>query len=50
MFYTGFFILLALAFYFILVQVIPGFGKKRVAPISYIRPFSFTDPGWQDFY
>ena len=42
-FYTGFFVVLVLAFYFILTKAIPGFGQKQVAPISYIRPFSFTD-------
>ena len=49
MFYTGFFIILAVAFYFILVQVIPGFNKKGVAPISYVRPFTFMDEEGQPF-
>ncbi len=43
MFYTGFFVLLAVAFYFILVKVIPGFSKKGVAPVSFVRPFSFIN-------
>lgn len=43
LFYTGFFIVLAVAFYFILVKIIPGYNKKGVAPVSFIRPFSFTD-------
>ncbi len=43
MFYTGFFILLAIAFYFALAQSIPGFSKKGVAPISFVRPFSFSN-------
>ncbi len=42
-FYTGFFILLATGFYLVLTQVIPGFTKRKVNPISYIRPFAFTN-------
>lgn len=45
--YIGFFAFLVLAFYFILTQVIPGFGEKKVAPISFVKPFSFTN---QDGY
>jgi protein SCO1/2 len=47
MFYTGFFIILAVAFYFILVQVIPGFAKKGVTPVSYVRPFTFLNQDGQ---
>ena len=43
LFYTGFFVVLAVAFYFILVGLIPGFDKKGVAPIGFIRPFAFTN-------
>ena len=43
LFYIGFFVVLALAFYFILTLVIPDFGKKKINPISYVRPFAFTD-------
>ena len=42
LFYISFFILLFAAFYFILMKIIPGFGKKNIPPISFIRPFSFT--------
>lgn len=42
-FYTGFFAVLAVGFYFVLTQVIPDFGKKKSPPISYVRPFSFND-------
>ena len=42
-FYIGFFVTLAVAFYFVLTQIIPGFGKKSIPPISYVRPFSFTN-------
>ncbi|MEO7924775.1 MAG: SCO family protein [Chitinophagaceae bacterium] len=41
LFYIGFFVALALVFYFVLSLVIPGFTKKGVAPVSYVRPFSF---------
>ena len=41
--YIGFFILLALVFYFVLTQIIPGFTKRGVSPISYIRPFAFAN-------
>jgi protein SCO1/2 len=40
-FYIGFFITLVIAFYFVLTALIPDFGKKKTAPISYVRPFSF---------
>ena len=43
LFYIVFFIVLAGGFYFALTRIIPGFGKKRIPPISYIRPFSFTN-------
>jgi len=42
LFYIGFFVVLALAFYFILSLIIPGFSKVKTNPVSYIRPFSFT--------
>lgn len=42
-FYTAFFVLLAVGFYFILVKVIPGYNKRGVAPVSFIRPFSFLN-------
>jgi len=47
--YTGFFIALALGFYFVLAQVIPGFTKKGVAPVSFVRPFAFTTQDGQPF-
>ena len=40
-FYTGFFVCLALAFYAVLAVTIPGFTKRGVPPVSYIRPFQF---------
>jgi len=42
-FYIVFFSLLVVAFYFVLTKLAPEFGKKEINPISYIRPFSFTN-------
>ena len=41
-FYIGFFITLIIVFYFVLTALIPDFGKKKIAAISYVRPFAFT--------
>lgn len=49
MLYTIFFVVLAVGFYFVLVKVIPGFDKKGVAPISFIRPFNFTNQDGKAF-
>src|SRR3984893_10536137 len=43
LFYIVFFTALVVGFYFALTSLIPGFGKIRVAPVSYIRPFSFIN-------
>lgn len=43
LFYIGFFVALALIFYFVLTLIIPGFGKKYIPPISFVRPFSFIN-------
>jgi protein SCO1/2 len=43
MFYIGFFVVLALVFYFVLTRVIPGFGKKKVMPVSTVKAFSFIN-------
>lgn len=45
--YTAFFIALALIFYAALVYTIPGFTKRGVAPISFVRPFQFTNQDGQ---
>ena len=42
LFYTGFFVVLAAGFYFVLTRVIPGFGQKTMQTGSYVRPFSLT--------
>jgi protein SCO1/2 len=47
MFYTGFFIVLAVGLYFVLAQIIPGYTKKGVAPVSFVRPFAFTSQDGQ---
>lgn len=41
--YIGFFTVLMLVFYFVLTLVIPGFGKKKIPPISFITSFSFVN-------
>ncbi len=41
--YTGFFVTLALGFYFVLTQVIPGFGKVKINPVSSVQPFAFIN-------
>jgi protein SCO1/2 len=43
LFYIGFFIALALVFYFILTLLIPGYGKIKSPRISVVQPFSFTN-------
>jgi protein SCO1 len=48
-FYISFFIVLVIAFYFFLTALIPDFGKKRIPPISYVRPFSFIDQDGKTF-
>ncbi len=45
--YTAFFVLLALVFYAVLVYTIPGFTKRGVAPISFVRPFQFINQDGQ---
>jgi protein SCO1/2 len=41
--YIGFFAILLIGFWTALVSLIPDFGKKRMPPISYVRPFTFTN-------
>lgn len=43
LFYIVFFSVLVIVFYFIITRLVPEFSKKRIEPISYIRPFSFTN-------
>jgi protein SCO1/2 len=42
-FYIIFFSLLVVAFYAVLITVIPGFKKSKLPPVSYVQPFSFTN-------
>lgn len=41
--YIGFFVALALIFYLVLTLIIPGFGKVKSPPVSFVKPFSFTN-------
>jgi protein SCO1/2 len=41
--YLGFFVVLAVGFYFALTALIPGFGKVTIPRVSYVRPFSYTN-------
>ena len=47
--YIGFFTLLVIGFYFVLTALIPDFNKKRIPPVSYVRPFAFTDQNGKIF-
>ena len=46
-FYIIFFSFLVVAFYAVLINVIPGFTKSKLPPISYVQPFSFTNQDGQ---
>ncbi|MBK5269791.1 MAG: SCO family protein, partial [Bacteroidia bacterium] len=43
LFYIVFFSVLVIGFYFALTNLVPAFGKRKINPISYVRPFSFTN-------
>ena len=47
LFYIGFFVVLVVGFYFALTALIPDFNKKRIPPVSYVRPFSFINQDGQ---
>lgn len=42
-FYTVFFTVLAVSFFFILSAIIPDYGKVRIKPISTVQPFQFVN-------
>ena len=42
-FFIVFFFLLVIGFYYTMSQLIPGFGKSRLAPIGRVLPFAFTN-------
>jgi len=48
-FYIIFFLFLLLAFYTVLINVIPGFTKSKLPPISYVQPFAFTNQDGKKF-
>ncbi|HET9826146.1 MAG TPA: SCO family protein, partial [Chitinophagaceae bacterium] len=48
-FYIVFFSVLVVAFYAVLINVIPGFSKSKLPPISYVQPFSFTNQDGKNF-
>ena len=45
--YLGFFAVLVLIFYFALSRLIPGFSQKKLAPVSFVKPFSFINQDGQ---
>ncbi|MBL7742605.1 MAG: SCO family protein [Chitinophagaceae bacterium] len=47
--YIGFFVVLVVGFYFALMALVPDLAKKRVPPISYVRPFAFTNQYGEPF-
>ncbi len=49
LFYIGFFAALALIFYVILTQIIPGFSDKKSPRVSFVQPFSFTTQDGKTF-
>jgi protein SCO1 len=42
-FYTIFFTVLVVGFYFALKQVIPGYGERQFKVLNHVKPFSFTN-------
>ncbi len=45
--YLGFFAAVAVAFYFVVVALVPGFNTKEFPPVSTVRPFNFTNQDGQ---
>jgi protein SCO1/2 len=41
--YIAFFTFLAVGFYFVISAVVPGFARGGSPPVSFVRPFSFTN-------
>lgn len=46
-FYIAFFVVLVIAFYVALTQVIPGFGDVKLPVVSRVQPFSFINQDGQ---
>jgi hypothetical protein len=42
-FYIVFFSVLVVVFYFTITSLVPAFAKKKITPVSYIRPFAFIN-------
>jgi protein SCO1 len=42
-FYSLFFLILIIGFYFMLTKIIPGYGKVGLPKLSRVQPFSFQD-------
>lgn len=42
-FYTGFFVVLFIAFYFTLTKIIPGYSEVKLPVLSNVAPFAFTN-------
>jgi len=41
--YTCFFVVLFIAFYVVLIKIIPGYNEVKLPVLNYVQPFSFTD-------
>ncbi|WP_207511223.1 SCO family protein [Longitalea luteola] len=46
-FYVAFFVVLVIAFYVALTQVIPGYGEVKLPVVNRVQPFSFTNQDGQ---
>lgn len=46
-YYIGFFVVLVIAFYVALTQVIPGFGEAKLPIVNRVQPFNFTNQDGQ---
>lgn len=46
-FYSVFFVVLVLGFFFTLTKMIPGFANPSVPPVGYVEPFRFTNQDGQ---
>jgi protein SCO1/2 len=46
-FYVAFFVVLVIAFYYALTQVIPGYGDVKLPVVNRVQPFNFTNQDGQ---
>ena len=42
-YFSGFFVLLFIGFYFVLTRIVPGFGSVQLPVLSYVQSFSFAN-------